>query len=125
MSTARNEMVTALAGLTGLADFKIVGYSRKLTLERPTVMVRVDTVTPAGGNRDYAMSLIVAVPETDPTGPADDELDASLEDVLYVIDTSGDALGIRFNSATRATLDDAYPAYRVDVTVRRSKVSTP
>jgi hypothetical protein len=121
MSTARNEMIASLEPLEELEGFRVVGYSRSLTIAEPTVMVRVDIVTPAGACRDYAMSLIVAVPQTDPTGPADDALDDALEDVLYALDVNADAVGIQFKQAIRSVLDEAYPAYRVEVNVRTQR----
>ena len=125
MSTARDTVVEALAAVAALEPFDVVPYSRSKTIATRTVMVRVDTVRPAGPQRQYDLSLIVAVPETDPTGPADDALDAALELVLDVLDTGVEAVAIRFNQATRATLDEAYPAYRVEVTIAAQKGTQP
>jgi hypothetical protein len=121
VSTARDELVEKLAGLEDLPEnVRVVPYARSMTIAGPTLMVRVDTVGPAdAGHRFYGWSLIVAVPYTDPTGPADDALDASLEDVLYALE---DVDFLRFNTAERATLEDqSYPCYRIDVTTKAKK----
>lgn len=121
MSTTRDELVAKLNELEAL-NVKVIPYARVLdNLERVTLLVRVDEVrnsTVARGWRDFDVTLILATPRTDPTGPADDELDASLEDVLDVLDSKDAAdLGVRWSRATRATLDGNFPAYEIASTV--------
>lgn len=129
MTSTRDALVANLDELDELA-VKVIPYARKLdALERVTLLVRIDEVrnsTAARGWRDFDVTLILATPRTDPTGPADDELDANLEDVLDVLD-SPDAgrIGIRWQRATRATLEGDFPAYEITATVTTERTTTP
>lgn len=121
MSATRDALVANLTDLEAL-NVKVIPYARTLDgLERVTLLVRVDEVrnsTVARGWRDFDVTLILATPRTDPTGPADDELDGALEDVLDVLDSPDAAdIGIRWSRATRATLDGNFPAYEIASTV--------
>lgn len=122
MSTTRDALVAKLAELDAMPDdVDVVAYSRKVTnLERATLFVRVDKVSnskQARGWRDFDVTLILAIPQTDPTGPADDLLDARLEDVLDLLDSAdADDIGVRWTEATRAVLDELFPAYEITAT---------
>lgn len=129
MSTTRDELVDNLDELEDL-DVKVVAYSRKLdNLAGLTLLVRVDEVRPsavARGWRDFDVTLILATPKTDPTGPADDALDDALEDVLDALDgPDAGRIGIRWIRATRATLDDSFPAYEIATTVTTERRPNP
>lgn len=112
--TARDEVVAVLTAAmpTGIA---VLPYSRDIDPpSQPTVMVRIDEVTPSSqpqALRDYGFALILVASKTTP-GPADDELDALLEDVLTALDASEQ---ITWSKATRATFNEQYPAYQVDL----------
>jgi hypothetical protein len=71
--------------------------------------------------RTYAATLLLLTPHVDPSGPADDDLDDLLEDVLYALDNpvtpGGDQLAIVWERAERATYSDTTPAYAVTITV--------
>lgn len=128
MSTSRDAIVDKLDPLVDA--FKVVAYSRRLdALERLTLFVRVDAVQNskvARGWRDFDVTLILATPKVDPTGPADDELDGALEDLLDVLDSAdSDELGLTWSRATRATLDDSFPAYEIAATATTRRSPTP
>lgn len=128
-NTTRDALVTNLDDVAALG-VKVVAYSRTLdNLERVTLLVRVDEVRNsklARGWRDVDVTLILATPRTDPTGPADDELDGALEDVLDVLDSDDVAdIGIVWSRATRATLDGNFPAYEIAATVTTQRSTTP
>lgn len=122
MSTTRDEVVAKLAALAGLPDdVDVIPYSRKLTnLERPAVLVKVEKVRPskrAHGWREFDVTLILAIPQTDPNGPADDLLDGLLEDLLDLLESAdADALGVQWREATRTVLDETFNAYEIATT---------
>lgn len=93
----------------------VIPYYRDLDApSKPTVMVRIDEVTPSQfpqALRDYGMALILVASKT-VAGPADDELDGLLEDVLTALDGSDQ---LTWSKATRATFNEQYPAYQVDL----------
>jgi hypothetical protein len=114
MTTPRQMVIDALAPL--LPDVDVVAYARNLdSLDRPTVMVAIHTVTPLPtpgvGFRTYTFELYVMTPLTTP-GDADDELDATLEDLLAALDDTGQ---LGWSDARRGTYEDAWPAYVVTV----------
>lgn len=85
-----------------------------------TVMVRIDEVAPsrvAEGLQDYTFALVCIAAKTT-AGPADDELDNLLEDVLLMV-TKAD--GLTWSKATRATYDESNPAYEVTCVVTVNK----
>ena len=101
----------------------VVGYARQIDPPaRSTVMVRIDEVTrPAGlptGCRAYKFALVCIAASTDPGGPADDELDGLLEDVLHALDVAPD---LTWETASRAVYNDTNPAYEVVLTVHTIK----
>lgn len=119
--TARNEVVTTLEGILP-AGVEVKAYARSIDPpDVPTVLVRVDEVVPNPLPqvwRGYQFALVLVPTKTDP-GPADDELDGLLEDVLFAIDQSDT---ITWAKATRGTYQDtAYPAYEVTLNVPFSK----
>lgn len=122
MTLPRALILTALNTLT--AEHHLIGYSRDITPTRTTVMVRIDEVTPTVDAiaRKYTAALILVTPLTNPNGPADDDLDALLEDVLYVVDN---APGLTWTAAKRGTYATSdgipiCPAYEVTITVHTS-----
>ncbi|CCH79084.1 hypothetical protein BN12_40054 [Nostocoides japonicum T1-X7] len=103
-------------------DVDVIPYARNIdSPARSTVMLRLDEVTPgvASGLGTYTFALLLIAAKTSP-GPADDELDALLEDVLYALDRLSDA-GVTWSSARRATYEDKNPAYEVTTAVTVSK----
>ena len=105
----------------------VIGYARQIAPPaRSTVMVRIDEVTrPAGlpqGCRAYKFALVLIAAQTDPGGPADDELDALLEDVLHALDTGSD---LTWDTASRAVYNETNPAYEVGLTVHTIKEIAP
>lgn len=130
--TARDEVVATLAAEAGpglpLAGVAVIAYARNIDPPQvPTVLVRVDEVSPSVPSRDnpipnawrtYGFALVL-VPSTSEPGTADDELDALLEDVLYAIDQHD---RLTWTKATRGTYQDTtYPAYEVALTVPFTK----
>ena len=122
MTLPRALILTALTALT--PDHNLIGYGRDITPTRTTVMVRVDEVTPTADAlaRKYTAALVLVTPRTDPNGPADDDLDTLLEDVLYVVDN---AAGLSWTTAKRGTYTTSdgipvCPAYEVTITVHTS-----
>lgn len=121
--TARTEIVsllnTALAGL----GITVVAYARTLEPAGPTVMVRIDEVAPStlpNAQRVYKCACICLVPNLTP-GTADDALDGLLEDVLFALEGSAIPNGVIFDKATRATFEEKFPAYQVDISVHITK----
>jgi hypothetical protein len=119
--TARNELVTLLDGLLP-TDVDVIPYARAIDApKRSTVLVRIDEVVPDPLPqvwRGYKFALVLIAARTDPDGPADDELDALLEDVLYAIDQSDT---ITWDKASRAVYRDTNPAYEVTLNVPFTK----
>lgn len=123
--TARTEIVTMLKGVLP-DDIDVIAYSHNIEApSKSTVMVRVDKVrnSPAGlGLREYDFSLIIIAAKTT-YGPADDELDMLLEDVLFALSLNDVPNGVTFTEATRATYgepDSTNPAYEVAISVTAS-----
>ena len=83
-------------------------------LTGPTVILWTEQVSPGalpGTWWDVALTALGAVPRTE-AGPADDDLDAALADVLAALETD-DTHGIRWTTADRGTLEGSWPAYTV------------
>jgi hypothetical protein len=114
--TTPGQARTDIGELLMLPDVTVVPFSRNVDApDRRTVIVEVDTVTPAstacpGVVVDLAVWLIT--PYTDP-GPADDDLDAFLGDVVTVLDLAG----VNWTTAKRGVWGESYPAYRMTVEV--------
>ena len=126
--TARDEVVSALTAHTTagkrLEGVNVIPFARSIDPPaKPTVLVRVDDVTPDRNPvpavwRTYGFALILVPTQAEP-GPADTELDALLEDVLYALDQDTQ---LTWTKATRATYQDTnYPAYQVDLVVPFTK----
>ena len=116
--TVRALLATALAPLaTPTYGYALMPYARALAPipDTPVVMLRLDQVKPGPEQmtRRYEYSLVLVTPLTD-AGPADDDLDLVLEDVLHLLDTLPD---ITWNDAKRGVYADANPAYEVAITV--------
>lgn len=118
--TARAIVVDTLGTLVP-EGINVIPYAREIDPPtKPTVMVRIDEVNPSQfptAIRDYGMALILIASKTAP-GPADDELDALLEDVLTALDGSDQ---MSWSKATRATYNEQYPAYQVDLNTISTK----
>ena len=83
----------------------------------PAGWVRIASMTPGaipGAWYDATIVVTLAVPQTEP-GPADDALDDWLMDVLACLRVD-DTAGVRWQTATRAVLDDSWPAYEITCT---------
>lgn len=97
-------------------EVDIVEYARDgLTLTARTVMLRVDEVQRYSAaplaRRRYVYALILAVPQTSTHGPADERLDAFLEEVLAAIEAAGTLP--QWTTCRRGTYGKEYPAYEV------------
>jgi hypothetical protein len=113
--TARTEVVAALDPL--LDGVTVLPYARNVTPPaQPLVMVRVDRVEPAKelpNHNRYTFALVLLGSKNEP-GPADDELDELLEQVIFAINSEQDVL--TWESAARGTYENtSYPAYEVTV----------
>lgn len=117
--TPRMLVNDALTAQLSPASVTVLPYARQIAPPpRPTVMVRLDRLIPGtlagvGQVRSTELALIVLAAKTDPTGPADDELDALLEDVIHAVEQ---APGLTWTEAKRAVYADTIPAYEVSVT---------
>ena len=115
--TARDTVIEQLEQLD-LGAAKVMPYATNLlVVDRPTVMVRVDNITPdprARVWRRYDIALVLVVPKTEP-GPADDQLDGLLEDVLHELEK--DTTPLTWTAAKRAVFQEGYPAYEVVLSV--------
>lgn len=124
-------MMTARAALDALirphlpAGIDLVTYSRDLgTVTRSTVMLRLDRVTPgpASGFRNYSFALVLVAAKTAP-GPGDDELEALLEDVLFIVENKLGEVAVTWTEAQRGVFPpdtQAYPAFELPVTATLS-----
>lgn len=120
--TARAELVTLLEA-TLPADIDVIAYAHNIDApSASTVMVRVDSVAPSpagAGLRLYTFGLVLIAAKTT-AGPADDELDALLEDVLAALTSQAIPNGVAWTGAQRAAYgepDPTNPAYEVAVNV--------
>lgn len=120
---ARDEIVAALeAEMPEGVD--VIGYARGIAPPlRPTVMVRLDTVKPspvAGGLWQVDAALVLIAAQTTP-GPADDELESLLQDVLYALTTVEDLTWTEAKRAVYGEPDPTNPAFEVAVTTHITK----
>lgn len=121
--TARDEVVTLLQTALVPLGIAVIPYARSLEPAKPTVMVRIDNVKPGivpDALRSYTFGLICLVPQTTP-GIADTELDELLEDVLFALEGSATRNGIIWSDAERATFEDKFPAYQINIDVHIKK----
>lgn len=118
--SARQLVVDALT-LSLPDEVTVMPYARALVaITGPTVLVRVDTVTPSTQPQAwhlYAMSLCVLTALQDPAA-AEAELDDLLLDVLFAIDSSDLPA---WTLARRATFDDTLHGYEVVLTIPVNK----
>lgn len=112
-------LTDALASELAAGDIVLIEHARQIAAPvRPTVMIRLDSTRPTalagvGQARETTFSVIVLAAKTDPNGPADDELDALLEDVIAGIEA---APGLTWTTAKRAVYAETTPAYEITVT---------
>ena len=119
--TARAEVVAALRTVIP-DDILVIPYAKVIDPPKaPTVLVRVDQVEPLKPWRRYGFALIVVTPYTNPDGPADENLDEVLEDVLYALDRHET---ITWDRARRSTFQER-PAYLVSLSIPFTKELTP
>lgn len=123
MNGARAALVDALA----LEGVRVVDYAREIDPPtEPTVMVRLDRVAPSrysSGHLDYGFALLL-FPGLTEAGPADDELEQLLADVIGKVETSPPA--ITWTEATRSVWGDQLaPMFELVVTLASKKETTP
>lgn len=120
--SARSEVVTLLTAVLP-TDVDVIPYARDI--DPPvldTVLVRLDRVipSPAGeGLRVYEIALVL-VGRLTTAGPADDNLDGLLEDVLAALSRTEIPNGVTWSEARRATYgepDGTNPAYELSLAV--------
>lgn len=119
VNKARQATIDAISALDLGVD--VQAYADNRTITEPTVMVRVDRARPGAHPRawrSYDVALLVIAPKTE-VGPADDQLDDLLEDVLLALEESPDL--ITWTTAERAVYQDAQPAYEVTLQVPVTK----
>lgn len=129
-STARELLAEALAPLAAEGAPRRVIVESYLrapeNLAARMVLISIEEVAPspaASGVRLYTARLVVAVPTTK-TGPADDDLDELLDDVLDLLSSAVPA-AVSWTRATRGTYKDGKsPAYLVDVTAEAQITTT-
>lgn len=115
--TARSTLVAGLREFLP-SDVRVMPYAEQIDPpRRPTVMVRIDVVQPLlnapSAARTYQFALVL-IPTKCDAGPADDELDRLLEDVLFALES--DASPLTWSRAERGTYQGStYPAYEVTV----------
>lgn len=106
-------------------DVVIVAYSRQIDPPaKSTVMLRLDSVRPStssSGHLDYEFALVLIAATTD-TGPADDELEDLLSDVLFALEKDH-GLAVVWTEATRSVYGDTNPAFEVPLVVTTAKES--
>lgn len=123
---ARDQIVSVLQAAMP-ADVVVMPYARNISSpSKSTVMVRIDTMKPspaAGALWSVDAALVLVAAQTTP-GPADDELDALLQDVLFALESQDVANAITWTEATRAVYGEpepTNPAYEVAVNTQISK----
>lgn len=121
--TARAVVVEALQAALATTNVVVMPYAKDLdNLWSPIAMVVLDKVEPSKipqAWRDYSFSLYVVTPKTEP-GRGDEELDATLEDVLTVLDEHAT---LTWSAAERGTFVDAWPCYTITVQLTFQKES--
>lgn len=125
--TAREEVTRLLVDYLPPAIL-VIPYARELdAVAKPTVMPRLDKVRPstdANGWLTYEYGLVLLAAQT-VAGPADDELEDLLLDVLFALEQASEA-GITWTEARRAAYppdNPSNPAFEVPITVTIKKES--
>lgn len=126
-ATARALLAEVLEPLAA-DDLSVESYLRAPdTVAKRMVLISMEEVAPATaglGMRDYQAQLVVVVPTTT-TGPADDDLDQLLDDVLDLLDSNDIPNAVTWSKAKRGTYKDGVsPAFLVDVTVTAEITTT-
>lgn len=117
-SIPRKQAADLLAGILP-AGVRVIPHARNTPApDRQTVMLRFDEVAvhpqAPESHRLYTFTGIVITPMVDPTGPADDDLDDLLEQVLFALDESPH---LSWSRAVRGTwLDTTAPCWEITVT---------
>lgn len=123
MSAPRDEVVDGLTVFITpggpLEGVDVIAYARGIDPPAvQTVLVRLDEVVPhpkVPQELNLYRFALVLLPTKTVAGPADDELDGLLEDVLYAIHKTGN---MTWSKATRGTYQDTtYPAFEVTLDV--------
>lgn len=125
--TAREE-VTALLVDYLPPEVLVIPYARELdAVAKSTCMVRLDKVRPstdANGWLTWEYALVLLAAQTT-AGPADDELEDLLLDVLFALEQASQA-GITWTEALRAAYppdNPTHPAFEVPIVVTIQKES--
>lgn len=112
ISTVRTDVAAAIAA--ALPDVDVIAWPRSADVPNARrVVLGTASVEPAGTAcpwRTVKLDAWCVTPYTDP-GPADDDLEALLADVLDALD----AAGIAWTTADRGVWLDSYPAFRVTI----------
>lgn len=118
--SARDEVVNLLKSVLP-STVNVMPYSKSVdAISSNTVMVRIDTVQPSDLPnilRSYNFALLVIVPTVAPE-TSDAALDDLLEIVLASLEGSSIPNSVVWKQASRATYEDKYPAYQVDISVQ-------
>ena len=122
MALPRSQVVAALSASADLTYATVIPYARDIDPpSKPTVMVRLDEVRPSGAATTWncRFGLVLVTPQTT-AGPADEELEGFLIDVLFAL---VQAEGLSWTNATRAIYNESNPAFEVacDYTAQISK----
>lgn len=124
MSAARAALVAALAPNLP-SDVDLIPYARGIDLPaQGTIMVRLDSIAPAGALLEYGFELLAIAAGSLP-GPADDEVEDLAADLIYALELTP---GVTWSKATRSiyakSADDlgGVPCFLVPVviTIERS-----
>lgn len=126
MTTPRQHLANLL-GPRLPADVKLIPYAEQIDPPgQSVVMLRLDSCAPgrAGGLTAYTFALIL-IAGTVSVGAGDDELEALLEDVLFVLDVPDVSAAVQWDPpAVRGVYGDAAPSnpsFQINVTVNFQK----
>lgn len=117
--SARKQLATALVVHLAPSVYRVIDHQDSVDQIAPTervVIVYQARVAPTGGIgvREVSLEVWVLVPAADPA-LADDQLEASLEDILAALDT---VTWAHWTDAERGVYADAFHGYRITVTAR-------
>lgn len=127
MPTSSRQLLTGMLDAALPGDVTFLPYYREIDPpEASTVMLRLDGVDPSGviGHRRYRYSLVLIAAKA-ATATGDDELEALLEDVLYVLEKDHTAgLALTWAPATRGVYpisNPTQPAFEIPITATFQK----